>query len=390
MPATEPDASPSGSAWIIPRAVTGSGSSDLAAAMEDGGLVHSLQRDARVLYIDIDVHHADGVEGILQGVPNCYCLSVHHRSKGFYPGSGALRESCGRKGIMNVPVQRGCTDAEFCAMVLPALRAMVRFAQPDGIVLQAGCDGLGQDPTAAWNLTHASYRAVVNWIVRLGLPTVILGGGGYKHTVAARCNAHILDAAIGACKEHPLADSDGRPSLFPASSGWSCLPSYVIPTEKLAGFKPSAAEMLMSPAADAVAAGALGSSWACSMQLCAIRGRQSMVRAEHLARLKKVLEEQFGYGADEEREDQRVAAGRDQGASTTAASNGATAGRAGDDQEHDGFLSPPSHDDSFLSQEVDSEPSSRGRTAPMRSAAAGCADGTSTVQNLRMEPSGDD
>lgn len=264
---------------------------------------------ARVLYVDIDVHHADGVEGILQGVPNCFCLSIHHKAKGFYPGTGSLRESSGRRGVLNVPVQRGCTDDEFATMLLPSLRAMLRRSQPDGIVLQAGCDGLGQDPTAAWNLTHASYRAVVNYIVRLGLPTVILGGGGYKHSVAARCNAHVVDAAIGACLEHPLqVSSSGEPAEIPCQPGWSALPLYVPPGERTEAFRPSAAESLMRPAEDAAVAALLGTEWVCPMLLRAVSGRESLVRSSHLKALMKVLDEEFSYGASEAVEDSGIEA----------------------------------------------------------------------------------
>lgn len=93
----------------------------------------------RVLYLDIDAHHGDGVEEAFLHTPRVLTLSLHKRAHGFFPGSGA--EGAGGAGAgagfaLSLPLGEGARDGVFVA----ALRALGRGAaaafQPDCVVLQ--------------------------------------------------------------------------------------------------------------------------------------------------------------------------------------------------------------------------------------------------------------
>lgn len=95
--------------------------------------------------------------------------------------------SRGKYHTINVPLKRGLTASNFQQIFDRIMPDLVSKVQPDCIVLQAGCDGLTKDPLGVWSLSTESYAKACGWIVGLGLPTLVLGGGGYVSLNAARC-----------------------------------------------------------------------------------------------------------------------------------------------------------------------------------------------------------
>lgn len=129
----------------------------------------------RVAYVDIDAHHADGVEHGLAGAEGVLLISVHEEAR--WPFTGAL----GRLGnCLNLPVPRDYNDTEARAvlegMILPAVAA---FA-PDVIVLQAGADSLHEDPLSRLSLSNNAYREALRALRPLAPRQLLLGGGGYN------------------------------------------------------------------------------------------------------------------------------------------------------------------------------------------------------------------
>jgi histone deacetylase 8 len=107
----------------------------------------------RILYIDIDIHHGDGVESAFFTSSNIFTLSFHNYKPGFFPGSGGLDSTAAACGALNVPLKDGITDQQFLA-VFTRVHAMVRAAfKPDVVVMQCGCDALALDPLGTFNLT---------------------------------------------------------------------------------------------------------------------------------------------------------------------------------------------------------------------------------------------
>ena len=141
-----------------------------------------LERFSRVAYVDIDLHHGDGVQWLLYDEPRVLTCSIHESGETLFPGTGFLDEVGGagaRFTSLNVPLAAGTTgDVWFEAFrrgVLPAIR---RF-RAEAIVLQMGADPHFRDPLGHLRCTAREWLQAVAAVKALGLPIVALGGGGY-------------------------------------------------------------------------------------------------------------------------------------------------------------------------------------------------------------------
>lgn len=162
----------------------------------------------RVLYVDIDAHHCDGVEEAFRDDPETLTLSLHMDTAYAYPGRGGRLEDVGSAAgghtTVNVPLPRALTDAEYRLVfdaVWPA--ALARF-RPDAIVLQAGTDMLAGDPLGKWRCTTQTFLAACARIVESaprhadGTPRVLAtGGGGYHPLLVARAWAGLWGILSG-------------------------------------------------------------------------------------------------------------------------------------------------------------------------------------------------
>lgn len=163
------------------------------------------ERFRRVLYVDVDVHHGDGVESAFLFSRDVLTLSFHKHAPGFFPGTGG--ETCGgarsAKGFaVNVPLDDGMDDATFLPMYRACVAAAVDAFRPGAVVLLCGTDGLAGDPLGTFNLTSRVFGALTGYTRALGLPLLVLGGGGYRAADAARAMTAAVAAAAGA----PLPD----------------------------------------------------------------------------------------------------------------------------------------------------------------------------------------
>jgi acetoin utilization protein AcuC len=134
----------------------------------------------RVAYVDIDVHHGDGVQWIFYKDPTVLTCSIHEEGKSLYPGTGFADETGEAFSSLNVPMQAHTTgdvwlDA-FERGILPGLEAF----QPQAIVLQLGTDTHFSDPLAHIKSDVWHWLEAVKRIKALGIPLVALGGGGYN------------------------------------------------------------------------------------------------------------------------------------------------------------------------------------------------------------------
>ncbi len=143
----------------------------------------------RIAYVDVDVHHGDGVQAIFWDEPRVLTISIHEYVPGmFFPGTGAVSERGGpsaKGSAINVPLPPETGDdawlEAFGAVVPPAVE---RFA-PDVLVTQLGCDTHATDPLAQLRLTTRAYRACAQELHALAHRTaagrwVATGGGGYQ------------------------------------------------------------------------------------------------------------------------------------------------------------------------------------------------------------------
>jgi acetoin utilization deacetylase AcuC-like enzyme len=91
------------------------------------------------MYVDLDVHHGDGVEDAFRGTGKIVTLSFHVHEPGFYPGSGGGEDK--GEGVYNVPVKRGTKAQVWEAVVKKSVKLLWKEYSPSALVLQCGCDG---------------------------------------------------------------------------------------------------------------------------------------------------------------------------------------------------------------------------------------------------------
>ncbi len=156
-------------------------------------ILELLRRFARVLYIDIDVHHGDGVQEAFYASDRVMTLSFHKYGDGFFPGTGALDEIGARKGryfSVNVPLKNGIDDAGYAYVFQPVVSNTIEYFKPEAIVLQCGADSLGCDRLGSFNLTLSGHGECVKFVKDFGIPLMVLGGGGYTIRNVSRCWAY--------------------------------------------------------------------------------------------------------------------------------------------------------------------------------------------------------
>jgi histone deacetylase 1/2 len=161
------------------------------------GILELLKVHPRVLYIDIDIHHGDGVEEAFYSTDRVMTLSLHlYRPEYFFPGTGHLEEigeGAGRGYAVNVPLLEGCTDEEYLSLFKPIVQKIMDVYRPGAVVLQCGADALVGDRIGAFSLTLQGHAEAVQFVKSFNLPMLVLGGGGYTKTTVAR--AWTLDTA---------------------------------------------------------------------------------------------------------------------------------------------------------------------------------------------------
>ncbi len=170
------------------------------------GIQYLLDQGAqKVAYVDVDVHHGDGVEQIFWDDPRVLTISLHETGQMLFPGTGFPNDLGGpdaQGSAVNVALPPGTSDAgwlrAFHAVVPPVLREW----QPEVLVTQHGCDSHIEDPLAHLMLTvdgqRASYLALHELAHELcGGRWVATGGGGYALVeVVPRAWTHLL-AIVG-------------------------------------------------------------------------------------------------------------------------------------------------------------------------------------------------
>ncbi|MBB6452136.1 acetoin utilization protein AcuC [Salirhabdus euzebyi] len=174
-----------------------------------GGLHHGFQRKAsgfciyndgaiaiqyirkkynlKVLYVDTDAHHGDGVQWVFYDDPNVCTLSIHETGRYLFPGTGNINERGLKQGYgysFNVPIDAFTEDESFLEVYENAFRNVVEYFKPDVIVTQNGVDAHAYDP-----LTHlCSTMKIYEYIPKLAHELaheycngrwIALGGGGY-------------------------------------------------------------------------------------------------------------------------------------------------------------------------------------------------------------------
>jgi acetoin utilization protein AcuC len=173
----------------------------------------------RVVYVDVDVHHGDGVERAFWDEPRVLTISVHESGRYLFPGTG-FPDDTGGPGAegtaVNLALPPGTADAGWLRAFDAVVPPLVDDFRPQVLVTQHGCDSHVLDPLAHLGLTvdgqRASYQALHDLAHRhAGGRWLAVGGGGYELAqVVPRAWTHLLAEAAGA----PIAPSTPVPESW--------------------------------------------------------------------------------------------------------------------------------------------------------------------------------
>lgn len=188
-------------------------------------ILEMLKYYPRVLYIDIDIHHGDGVELAFYQSNRVMTVSFHKYTGEFFPGTGKLDDNgmgLGKHFAINVPLQDGITDEMYTTTFKTVIDDVVTSFRPSAIVLQCGADSLGCDRLGAFNLSIAAHGDCVDFVRAFNVPLLVLGGGGYNIKNVSRCWTYETSVLVGAeiPDELPQTIFDG----FFADSQWKLHP----------------------------------------------------------------------------------------------------------------------------------------------------------------------
>jgi len=169
----------------------------------------------RVAYVDVDVHHGDGVEAVFYDDPRVLTISLHETGQMLFPGTGFPSDTGGpgaEGSAVNVALPPGTSDAGWLRAFHAVVPPLVREFAPDVLVTQHGCDSHIEDPLAHLMLTVDGQRAAYLALHDLAHEVsdgrwVVTGGGGYAVVdVVPRAWTHLL-AIVGGAPLDPATET---------------------------------------------------------------------------------------------------------------------------------------------------------------------------------------
>lgn len=149
----------------------------------------------RVMYVDLDAHHGDGVEVAFRAEPRVLTVSIHEAGR--WPYSGAVADR-GAGTARNLPVPKGLNDSELDYLLEHAVLPLAEDFGPDALVLCCGADCLAGDPLSGMMLSNGALWRTVDRLLLTKLPAVVLGGGGYNPWTVSRYWTGLWGRLIGA------------------------------------------------------------------------------------------------------------------------------------------------------------------------------------------------
>ncbi len=149
----------------------------------------------RVMYVDIDVHHGDGVEEAFLDNDRVLTFSLHKYGDGFFPDTGTLITT--KHKAINIPLQNGMDDASYKYIFEPTLEHAINKFKPSVIVIQCGADSLGEDRLGVFNLSIKGHSECIRFLMGFSIPLLVLGGGGYTIRNVSRCWAYETGVLCG-------------------------------------------------------------------------------------------------------------------------------------------------------------------------------------------------
>jgi acetoin utilization protein AcuC len=176
----------------------------------------------RVLYLDVDAHHGDGVQAAFYRRKDVLTISLHESGKTLFPWGGfenEIGEGPGRGYNVNVPLPAETYDEAFLTAFDRVVMPLAEAFRPDVMVLELGMDTLAGDPLTHLRLTNNVVVEIFERLLRFQFPILVAGGGGYHVENTVRGWALAWQTCCGGNPEDDL--SLGLGGVMLASSEWA-------------------------------------------------------------------------------------------------------------------------------------------------------------------------
>jgi acetoin utilization protein AcuC len=180
--------------------------------MNDVALACKILAEAgkRLLYLDIDVHHGDGVQNAFYDSDRVMTISLHESGRMLFPGTGFADEigaGPGKGYCVNIPLPPETYDEIYIKTFGEIVMPLIGSFCPDVIVFELGADGLAGDPLAHLALTNNVYAEIIEKLLSFDKPILATGGGGYnvENTVRAWALAwSVLSGQADSAGDNPV------------------------------------------------------------------------------------------------------------------------------------------------------------------------------------------
>ncbi len=149
-----------------------------------------LGKGRRVVYVDIDAHHGDGVQAAFYDTDKVLTISLHESGMFLFPGTGGVEEmgvGAGEGYSINLPLYPGTDDQLYLRAFREVVPPLIDAFKPDVIATQLGIDTYHTDPLTHLMLSSVGFEQAVGDFAAMGIPWLAFGGGGYDLGAVARC-----------------------------------------------------------------------------------------------------------------------------------------------------------------------------------------------------------
>jgi len=163
-------------------------------------ITHAIAKGSRIAFVDIDAHHANGVQDAFYEDDRALVISLHETGDSLYPGTGRETEIGSGRGTgytVNVPLLERTDDEVYTSVFGRVVPPLIRAFHPDLVVAEIGADTMISDPLTHLRLTTNGYNEVIKSLCALSPRMVAVGGGGYDIYRSARCWALAWAAMTG-------------------------------------------------------------------------------------------------------------------------------------------------------------------------------------------------
>ena len=181
-----------------------------------------LAEGMRVVYLDVDCHHGDGVQHAYYDTDRVLTVSIHESGQFLFPGTGNVEEIGSGKGrgfSVNLPLYPYTSSSVYEWAFVETVPRLIESYSPDVLVTQLGVDSHANDPLTHLLMTIQGFTRVVEYCDSWGIPKwVALGGGGYDLQAVARAWTSAYGIMIGQnlpdVIPQPYSKKYGVPTLF--------------------------------------------------------------------------------------------------------------------------------------------------------------------------------